>query len=330
MERNSFREVSPARAKEQKEMKLVNLACALCLCVSVPALAGAQAWEPYPPVAVATSHGWYDAGFPFAELYWRGEYVGKLNLSTGEWITAGKDAPVNLRETFAPGRAMCCCSGKCLPVCECEKCPDGCKEGCKCKGCSERVFFGVDDSKRSIDPRYSKSGQDCCRREVEDALRFDDESGKRRITIIGDDAYRKEALAVIGSPQWAVVKAYSPDNWYVRESGFRPGVYVQEADGTVIHRQEDLAKLSVAVNRADPSYDPSKDPDLRNSEKPGSGDCSGFFCWKSAGVGGIVAALIALAIWLLPKLSSWFRKRGMERQAELIDAIIEALKKRQG
>lgn len=278
-------------------MSILKIVCAVLWLCSVPSIAPAQ-----------TYHGWYatDAGW---ELWWKGERVGVL--SGDKWQTDGKDTPVEL--------SRCCCSGKCGPC--------KCAQGCGCSHCKPPVFFGVDDSKRSAVPRYSHSGDCCDKTRVIDALQIEDESHKRRITIVGDDAFRRVALTAVGAPKWAVVKSYPADHWYVREMGFAPGITVQDADGTVIHRQEDTAGIDVAVKRTDPAYDPSKDPDVRVDGKQES-SCSGPFCWKSFGAGAVISVLLAVAVWLMPRLSAYMRKRGMQKQADIVDLVIKILEQR--
>lgn len=294
-------------------MRYLAFACAVSWCVTVPAPAPAQAWVDCQPAAVAVYHGWYQVNGGW-ELWWKGERIGLLSGS--RWLTEGKSVAIELRNAET---ARCCCGGKCGP-CKCAKCPEKCDKECDCDGCGKKVFFGVDASKRSAVPRYSHCGRECTRSRAIEAI-FEDESAKRRITVIGDDAFRKKALAAIGSPTWAVVKAYPADHWYVTEQGFVPGVYIQEPDGTVIHRQVDCDR--VPLNRADPNYDPAKDPDLRANPDNKSADC--FFCWRSFGAGSGAMGLLGLLFYLLPKLRGWALAKSGRRQAELIEAVLRAI-----
>ncbi len=157
----------------------------------------------------------------------------------------------------------------------------GCKGECTCNPCrcakpaenAEQVAdnFGIDPSKLGRSPRFEHNGQECAKDHVYEALaNVPDMSAKRRIVVIGDSASRAAALAKIGKPEWAVVNAYDPvADWQPAKLGLvstgAPTVYVLDSDGAVLHRQDDLAGLDVAMKRADPKYDPSTDPDLRKS-----------------------------------------------------------------
>lgn len=107
---------------------------------------------------------------------------------------------------------------------------------------------------------------------------FDDDSAKRRITIIGSVEDRKRALAQLPADvdKFFVVTAFDPDHWYVADNGFvktgTPTVYCQLPGGEVIHRQDDAADVGKAVQRARPDYDPKKDPDLRKTPEPAPDD----------------------------------------------------------
>lgn len=111
-----------------------------------------------------------------------------------------------------------------------------------------------------------------------------DDSKLQRVVIISDsaDERRKVLEDFDSSPELAkyrgklIVQAYSTDHWHVRDVGFvktgRPTIYVQSPTGKVLHRQEDYAggapRLANALRKADPSYDPAKDPDLSKPVAP--------------------------------------------------------------
>jgi len=99
---------------------------------------------------------------------------------------------------------------------------------------------------------------------------LEDDSAKPRLTIIGNQEERAKVLAAL-SPEASryLIKAYDPSDWAVARAGFKtdghPMIYVQASDGTVLHRQHrfcDAKQLAEALRKADPSYDPAKDPDL--------------------------------------------------------------------
>src|SRR5688572_2295398 len=124
--------------------------------------------------ATTVLHGWYQEQDGRITWYQRGEKIGTLNLATREWQTAGKGEPVDLQRAF-----------------------------------NQMDTHGVDASK--LTSGYSKSGIECSREAAYDAVIRDD-SHKKRITVVGDEATRRAALSVIGQPSWAVVKAYASDN----------------------------------------------------------------------------------------------------------------------
>jgi hypothetical protein len=105
-----------------------------------------------------------------------------------------------------------------------------------------------------------------------------DDTARLRLTVIGDTTAARRVTSDLASAAtlapWkdrVVVQAYAPDHWAVARAGFstggRPTIYVQAPSGKVLHRQDDYADgaegLAQALRRADPNYDPAKDPDLR-------------------------------------------------------------------
>lgn len=98
-----------------------------------------------------------------------------------------------------------------------------------------------------------------------------------RIVVIGDEASCTKVLTDFATlPAFAsykgkyIIQDYRPSDWPV-SSGFvtsgNPTIYCETADGTVLHRQDGYdgpEKLATALGRlrkADPNYDPKKDPD---------------------------------------------------------------------
>ena len=102
-----------------------------------------------------------------------------------------------------------------------------------------------------------------------------DTATKRRLTVIGPPEARKQVLAELAGPlreltQEYVIKDYDPTHWAVARTGFvttgNPTIYAQEADGTVLFRQDspdDLRRNLEAVRKPDPNYRPERDPDHR-------------------------------------------------------------------
>lgn len=93
-----------------------------------------------------------------------------------------------------------------------------------------------------------------------------------RLTVAGPKEFQRQVLADLerdplkGFSDRILVQAYTPDAWELKESGFAPGnqVYLQAPDGKVLYRAENYAggpeKLSRALRRAAPDYQPARDP----------------------------------------------------------------------
>ena len=140
---------------------------------------------------------------------------------------------------------------------------------------SDTANFGVEEWTRSEGEAFYLNGKMASKADVFAALQ--DDSSLAFLTIIGQEAERKKVLQDLDTlpslSQWKSklrIQSYSPDNWAVK-FGFvangRPNIYLQTATGQVLHRQDDYTDAGVglfgALRRADPNYDPAKDPDLR-------------------------------------------------------------------
>lgn len=170
---------------------------------------------------------------------------------------------------------------------------------------SPELNFGLDLDKIAEEcptngkPRYKINERNVTSKDIIQALaqqstsdgRVVDDSKKRRLVIIGSEAARNLVLADIKASQTLadllkeiVVYDYTPDHWHLRP-GFKtaatdatqPVIYLADAKGEVIHRQDDykdgakglqIALQKAALRKTDPNYDPKKDPDLR---KPDAG-----------------------------------------------------------
>lgn len=165
--------------------------------------------------------------------------------------------------------------------------------------------------------RYHINGIEVPKRKAYEAVgaAFEDESGKRRITIIGSEAERKQALAALPADvqDWAVVTCFDPSDWYVSDAGFdssgHPTVYGQAPDGTVLHRQSGIAGLQTAAMKLNPNYDPAKDPNL-NAPPADSGTASSLFSTTALlpfAAGGIFSLVLRFG---LPILLAWLQTKG--------------------
>ncbi len=192
-------------------------------------------------------------------------------------------------------------------------CPDGepCGEPCGCPAKGESfprwMTHGTEPEKIAAREQYRVGGRVVTREEALQALRagqLADDSAKLRLTVIGSPDERKKALAGLPADvkERCLVKEYAPDHWAVKGAGFKtdghPTVYVQAPDGRVLHRQDDADNVAAAVRRADPAYDPAKDPDLRKPPAPPAPDAP-----HNSSAGWVVAGLVALSalLWKGPK-----------------------------
>jgi hypothetical protein len=166
----------------------------------------------------------------------------------------------------------------CCPACPCADaclCAGGrpCRDGCTCvvaAGVTENYGIDVESWRREPRPHYGARG-------------VPDDADKVRLTVIGADSDRRTVAADLDAhpalkalKEKLVVQSYPPSHWAVAGAGFRtdgrPTIYLQAPDGQVLHRQDDYAggadRLAAAIRRADPNYDPAKDPDLTRPKAP--------------------------------------------------------------
>ena len=105
-----------------------------------------------------------------------------------------------------------------------------------------------------------------------------DDKDHWRLTVIGSDEQRRQVVEDLAKhadlAEWRsklVTNAYPPDHWAVKGVGFvttgTPSIYLQLPSGKVLHRQTNYEggaeALATAIRKADPNYDPAKDPDKR-------------------------------------------------------------------
>jgi hypothetical protein len=144
------------------------------------------------------------------------------------------------------------------------------------------VNFGLDRKRLSANGKHFVNGREVSKEELLQALgppRLPDDSKWLCLTIIGSETARKQVLSDLKtSPLLAPwkdrikVQDYPPDHWAVKDAGFvtsgRPTIYCQAADGKVLHRQDDYRgaqALAEVLRKADPMYQPEKDPDLNKT-----------------------------------------------------------------
>lgn len=200
------------------------------------------------------------------QRYYRGgSLVGSWRERDGQWFSWREGRWV---EAVPPWVEGCACGWS------------ACRTGCACtegRSCGDAACrccvpnFGLDLAHLAAGnvPRYRVGGKPSAKRDVMAAI-VDDDSAKPRLTIIGNQQDRAKVLSAL-PPEATnyLVKAYDPRDWAVARAGFKtdghPTIYAQAPDGTVLHRQDafaDAHQLAEALRKADPSYDPAKDPDL--------------------------------------------------------------------
>lgn len=144
--------------------------------------------------------------------------------------------------------------------------------------------FGIDETWKPNGEKLTLNGMRISKERAKEILSrptLEDDSNKLRLTIIGPEAERKRVLDDLNGPLATlakdfVIQSYEPTNWAVARYGFvcsgAPTIYAQAPDGKVLHRQDDyrdgasgLQRALEAIRKADPSYEPAKDPDLRKA-----------------------------------------------------------------
>jgi len=158
---------------------------------------------------------------------------------------------------------------------------------CRCLGTATEVVsnFGIMQAKlNGAISHHSINGRIVSEQDAFAALqgKLNDDSQKLRLTIIGPEDKRRAVLADLATnaglyllKDKMLVQSYDPSHWTVVNAGFRatgqPTIYLQAPDGKVLHRQDEYRgpdKLAEAIRKADPNYQPDKDPDLNKNNPP--------------------------------------------------------------
>jgi hypothetical protein len=139
---------------------------------------------------------------------------------------------------------------------------------------SPKERFSIKGEEVPKDRIYECLGEGGCPDGVSSPEKLHDDSKKPVVSVIGgDDAAR---AAIVEKVRTATAGAFKVWEGPAADWSFEPGfkkdgkpmvLYVQAADGTVLHRQDDfndgIDKALEAIRKAVPDYDPNKDPDLR-------------------------------------------------------------------
>lgn len=233
-----------------------------------------EEWRPYAGEPGRFAHylggvqvGGYDANLKIYRAY---------DVTTDTW---GPPQRLSSKKHSCACVAGCYCGDEC-PCSGGKRCTDDCT--CVARNGAEQAIpnYGVDLSRLSgkHEEVVTLNGHKIPKHRAHEILsgQLQDDSGKLRLTAIGGPE-RKQLLDDLEKPplnEWKdrlLVQSYPLDHWAVTRAGFftggRPTIYLQAPDGKVLHRQDDYADgangLAEAIRRADPAYDPKKDPDLR-------------------------------------------------------------------
>jgi hypothetical protein len=213
----------------------------------------------------------------------------------------------------------CVCTDDCpcADECACSESGAPCCRSCPCVSTVAGVTnYGLDLSKLGSKERYTVNGSEVHKGEAFGLIggggQLADDSAKLRLTIIGPDAERAKvrqdletAPALAEFRDKLLVQDYPPEHWAVR-CGFKtdghPTIYCQAPDGKVLHRQDSYTTaedLAGALRKADPNYQPSKDPDKSKPDpKPALpvptlpeidlGDVAQYLPWALIGVLAVI------------------------------------------
>jgi hypothetical protein len=175
--------------------------------------------------------------------------------------------------------------------------------------------FGVDYSQIPRTEECSVNGRKCTKERAKHLIEskdgtLTDDSQRLRLTVFGSETERNDVVNKLSSDlkDKLSIQAYAPDHWIVTQRGFKlgpgPTIYLESPDGTVLHRQEGWdgpQSLAKAIERADPNYDPRKDPDLRKTPKPESEPCNPPGCpgWLLHVLNSFLTTVTMLTLYLL-------------------------------
>lgn len=216
---------------------------------------------------------------------------------SGIWSPASPP-PADLPRDAHLAAGWCRCSPECLcrGDCVCEH-TQPCAEHCACGDVvtdtggggdlpafelqEELIADGAPHPTGVVQSELHRSGEQIWQglhratmRQAVEAIEAVPEYGRKpRIVVTGRDREKTVTdLHGLGFREKFLLHEYPPDHWHLRDRDGRPAfhvdgaptLYVQGPDGGVIHRSdrplsaEDLA----ALRKADPNYNPAKDPDL--------------------------------------------------------------------
>jgi hypothetical protein len=279
---------------------IVRAQCASGRC-GMPAPAAAE-WSSG-NVAVAPSQGmtWSDGWFRHqdghVELWRAGALIAHSRPGDADWDTVTSGIPDNVRTTLGltaigsslpkPPKECVCKPGQCA----CDDCPKECLARRRHEETrtplQEWQTHGVDQTKLAQRECYRINGIEVPKeqglRAIGEAV-IPDDSRSPRVVVLGSAGARQKVADdwskspnLVPFKDKAILQAYAADDWAVKDVGYTqtadPTIYVVDAGGKVLHRQEGYSgppQLAQALRRADPDYDPKKDPDLTKGKPAGA------------------------------------------------------------
>ena len=203
--------------------------------------------------------------------------------------------------------------------------------------------FGLDLGRIDAAAKYQLNGREITRDQALTALgELPDDSNRLRLTIVGDAAFRERVRADLAShPALLALKDrlltqdYPPDHWAVADVGFAGGLTLQPPAGKdgkapVLWRMTQYPgpdALAGAIRKADPLYQPSRDPDPTKTDpaKPDAGPLAEWANWSNTLWLGLGIGAMFLARRLGLKLPGG--KPAPDDLRELIRAILTDLLK---
>lgn len=256
-----------------------------------------------------------------------------VGAKSDDGTTKGKKIPFTSRNLPDSGRSDklmarvdcdCCDKCECGDSCECSNsvgCSDNCKCGTALVAADDIPNFGVDQKRINHEPqgRYTINGREITAAQAHEAIvnagygTLPDDAKLMRMTLIGSKTDTGKVLSDLASDSnlaalkdKVLVQSYLyPDpatDSMLKHCGFvcegSPSIYLQTPDGKVRHRQaayDGPAKLAEAIRKADPTYDPAKDPDLtKPAPAPAPAPLTGGSptTWILAALGGFIALLL--------------------------------------
>jgi len=263
------------------------------------------------------SDGWFRHQDGHVELWQAGKLISHSRPGDANWESVVAAIPDTARSNLGltlVGKLPKECV--CKPGdCECDHCPKECVARRPAVQTApplqEWQIHGVDQTKLANRECYRINGIEVPKQKGIAAISapsIPDDSKLQRVVVLGSTSTRQQVLNDWSkSPDLApykdkaTVQAYSADNWAVKDVGYTqtadPTVYIVDASGKVLHRQEGYAgpaQLAKALRRADPAYDPKKDPDLTMIKQPeSSGTPSSLLLGGAASLAALGLAVAA-------------------------------------